>query len=309
MAPRDEKKIKEALSAAQSCLPNLMNKDGAWGYQGGEQSFLEPTALVLLALLSQKEKHTKLINSACQFITACRHGDGSWGIKPGDRGGTWMVAYAILALYGARRTEAALSACQYVLTIRDGYRGNITEEMKKANKKIFRLDITAHGWPYTPSTASWVEPTAYTLLSLCRCGYPLVGRLREAVRFLETRQTVGGGWNYGNPWVFDKAFTPFPLPTAAALLALQAAGMSRESAPCRRGLKVLEDSVPRLVSHRSIALTALCLAQYGSQAHRERLLHQLCLNKAGWLSRGDALVTALACLTFTSMLGGDPFGP
>ena len=308
MAKEDKQKIERALDAALSALPHFFNKDGGWGYQGGEQSFLEPTSFVVLALLSQKEKFKRLIDEGCSFIKSCRHKNGSWGIQPGDSGGTWMVAQAILALYAARHTEEALTACQYLLTIDDGYRGIINEEMKRMNIKIFRLDITAHGWPYTPGTASWVEPTAYALLALCRCGYPLVGRPREAIRYLETRQATSGGWNYGNPWVFDKAFPPFPLPTTAALLSLKAANFPKNYQPCRRGLEYLQGAVPRLVSHRSIALTALCLAEYGDLAHREILLNQLCLDKAGWLSRKDPLVTALACLAFKSMLGGDPFG-
>ena len=306
----DELRLKRALEAALDTLPHFfLSKEGGWGYQGGKQAFIEPTSYAILALLHRAEKHQRLIDSGVNFIKSCQCADGTWGIKPGDGGGTWLVAKAILALYAARQTEAAQKLCQYLLSIKDGYDGRVTAELKNMNKKIFRLDITAHGWPYTPGTASWVEPTAYAILALAVCGYPLMGRQREAIRYLETRKTTTGGWNYGNPYVFDQVFPAFPLPTAAALIALRRAGVSPKSQLLQKGLKTLTDKVPRLVSHRSIALTALCLAEFGSKAHQEALLNQLCLNKAGWLSRRDPVVTSLAALTFIRLMGGDPFGP
>ena len=96
------------------------------------------------------------------------------------------------------------------------------------------FDASKHGWAWTESTFGWVDPTARAVLALrlLRPGAPAID---DGVGMLRDRETVGGGWNYGNRVVLGEDLEPYAQTTAAALVALQRADPALE----QRGLSTL----------------------------------------------------------------------
>ena len=81
-------------------------------------------------------------------------------------------------------------------------------------------DTTLIGWPWVADTHSWLEPTAMTILALCRDGRADHPRVRAGLRLIRDRAIAAGGWNYGNNIAFGRDLRPQPAPTGLALLAL-----------------------------------------------------------------------------------------
>jgi hypothetical protein len=91
-----------------------------------------------------------------------------------------------------------------------------------------RFDPAKYGWSWVPDTASWVIPTAFSLIALQQVrtgGLSQQPRLDERITvgigMLLDRICPGGGWNAGNGVAFGVAFAPYIDATAIALLALQ----------------------------------------------------------------------------------------
>jgi hypothetical protein len=82
-------------------------------------------------------------------------------------------------------------------------------------------DTSLKGWPWIAGTHSWVEPTGLAMMALKLAGYGNQARVREGARLLLDRQLPGGGWNYGNTFVFGRELRPMPLSTGIALNALR----------------------------------------------------------------------------------------
>jgi hypothetical protein len=97
------------------------------------------------------------------------------------------------------------------------------------------FDASKHGWAWTESTFGWVDPTARAVLAL-RLLRPDAAAIDDGVGMLRDRETVGGGWNYGNRIVIGEDLPPFAQTTAAALVALQRADPALEE----RGLSTLK---------------------------------------------------------------------
>ena len=95
-------------------------------------------------------------------------------------------------------------------------------------------DESVHGWAWTEGTFGWVEPTARGILAL-RLLRPDAAAIADGVGMLRDRESVGGGWNYGNRVVFGEELPPYAQTTAAALVALQGLDAELEA----RGLATL----------------------------------------------------------------------
>jgi hypothetical protein len=81
-------------------------------------------------------------------------------------------------------------------------------------------DPSLAGWGWAPGTFGWVEPTARALLALRLLRPQATGTIEDAVAFLADRESVDGGWNFGNRFIYDVALPPFGQTTAVALVGL-----------------------------------------------------------------------------------------
>jgi hypothetical protein len=81
-------------------------------------------------------------------------------------------------------------------------------------------DPSLAGWGWASGTFGWVEPTARALLALRLLRPQATGAIEDAVAFLADRESVDGGWNFGNRFIYDVALPPFGQTTAVALVGL-----------------------------------------------------------------------------------------
>src|SRR5208282_1477258 len=88
------------------------------------------------------------------------------------------------------------------------------------------FDPDCYGWPWLPGSASWVIPTAFSVIAIkqftaCSRSEISERRIRLGVDMLLDRVCLGGGWNSGNSVVYGVPLPAHVESTAIALLALQ----------------------------------------------------------------------------------------
>jgi hypothetical protein len=120
------------------------------------------------------------------------------------------------------------------------------------------IDESAIGWAWTRGTASWVEPTARALWAL-RVARPSSMRIEDAANFFRDRESVGGGWNYGNREVLGVDLPPFVQTTAITLVGLSGLDHDLEA----RGL----DSLRRIWRDESAGGLSLATALAAFRTH------------------------------------------
>lgn len=212
------------LSKALEFLVNAQTDAGGWGYDPFGEGFVEPTAAVLWALSQgpqTDERVERAIENAVIWMVGAQNPDGGWGICPSDQESGWQTAWAVFALGKLNFAEAAKRrGLQWLLN--EDVMQYTDSELLSAGLSVARIDFSLRGWPWLPGESSWVEPTALSLLALDTDPSLAVGseRIKEAVHYLRDRRCHGGGWNVGNPVMFDAIFPPRVNPTAWAVLAL-----------------------------------------------------------------------------------------
>jgi len=204
-------------------LLTAQNRDGGWGYAPGQASVVEPTAAVSLAI-SGEPAGTDAYHRALDWLDKGQHSDGGWGLGHRDGESTWQTAWAVLLLARAGVAADALDkGIEWLLQV--GTLQVADDEMQKEIKRKNGIDLAVRGWPWLPGQAAWVEPTALTMLALKAVSASqspaIVTRLSEAVRCLQDRRCLNGGWNVGSPIMLGAFLPPRANPTAWALLALQ----------------------------------------------------------------------------------------
>jgi hypothetical protein len=178
-------------------LESRRNADGGFGPVRGAISEPEPTALVGLAADDP---------DATAWLEAASTPDGSVGIAAGS---VFRDLTSVASL--VMRDPATLS----------GAIGWVERSRARAEPSTEELphDPTLRGWSWTSDTFGWVEPTAWAVLAL-RIHGSAGPALQDGIAVLRDRETVGGGWNYGNRIVLGESLPPFVQPTGLALLAL-----------------------------------------------------------------------------------------
>lgn len=207
--------------SAQAFLLKHQGDDGGWGYAPGQAATVEGTAAAALALAGIADANAAY-RRAVAWLIAAQHADGGWGLTRADHESGWQTAWAVLALgRGAETTaQAAARGADWLLRVPLA-RNEKTEDVRWV-QAVAQIDPTLRGWPWLPDQASWVEPTALTLLALWpfSAARGISARLAEAVRYLQDRRCQGGGWNVGNPVMFSNPLPMRACPTAWVLLAL-----------------------------------------------------------------------------------------
>ena len=234
---------------ARAFLARSQNPDGGWGYRPGSPSATEPTGAALVALGPDPEA-APAVERARRWLEAAQRPDGGWGMDPEDPESHWMTAWGILGL--ARLDPHALEITRGVrwlieLPVIRIEAAELTAEVRRT----LRIDPALRGWPWRPGEASWVEPTALALLALHAASAVEAhrDRIAEAVGYLVDRRCVGGGWNFGNPFMLGANLPPRPHPTASAIRSrwastaeaawrasrARAVGSTQEASPGRQG--------------------------------------------------------------------------
>ncbi|MFQ5893654.1 MAG: hypothetical protein ACE5H5_05010 [Nitrospinota bacterium] len=240
-------------------LLEARNADGGFGYLAGQPSATEPTALAAMALsLLQGDSAQEATGRARQWLETTQLASGAWPARPPDTSESWTGALALLALADSDRyAEARRRGLKQLV--------DIGGRQIKVSQSVFAIDGTLRGWPWSPETFSWVEPTAYALIALKRlraeAGPEAGKRITEGEALLFDRAVERGGWNYGNRKVYGQPYPPYAETTAVALLALQDHPGRPEIA---RSLDTLRQAVSGgPASGLQVSWAMLCLATFG----------------------------------------------
>jgi hypothetical protein len=197
---------------------------GGWSFSGPRQMSLEATCLASLSVLAERP------SSAPDVVMPLLHAqfsDGSWPSFAGDGQSSWTTALAICVLNSANDSSGARERGLSWLLKTNGREANWFWRWKfKLADRAVRFDPDRYGWPWLPGSASWVIPTAFSVVAIkqftaCSRSELSERRIRRGVEMLLDRVCVGGGWNSGNSVVYGAPLQAHVEATAIALLALQ----------------------------------------------------------------------------------------
>ncbi len=118
-------------------------------------------------------------------LAAGAEGDSAW-LDQGELGWSVLMAPSCLSERFPDRAQAAIAP----LLALKGDPGGLSAGTYNAS---------IQGWAWVDGTFSWVEPTAWAVISLQRQGLDGNARCVDGLRLLIDRQCSDGGWNSGNP--------------------------------------------------------------------------------------------------------------
>jgi len=240
------------------------NPDGGWGYEPRRASVVEPAAFCVLALHERGDGPEAARGLA--YLKSCQKDNGAVGTGPRDPDGNWMAYAALLAFHalGAEPEERRLK--DWILNFEDAS-DRFTKEQVATIAARFRYDASIRGWPWTPRTTAWVEPTALFILALRYAGVPSIAtRIRSGVDLILDRAVPSGGWNFGNPFSSSHELEASTMSTALALCALGAAGVPEARPEIRAGIRYLARTLGGDISTASLAWFLLAMKGFPSGA-------------------------------------------
>jgi len=210
------------LEARLTALKLAQNSDGGWGYFAGKQSWLEPTAWAALALHGDSAS-----DRAWALLKSWQTPHGGWVPSADVQIESWGTALCVtLAQARGEYGEPFRKGVEWLL-------GSAGVESNLVNRVASRVgllhagrDLDLKGWPWKPNTASWVEPTAHTLVALKKAAAKVpTDDLHERVHLGEAQlldvRCRNFGWNYGSREALGVDLPSYPETTALALLGLQ----------------------------------------------------------------------------------------
>ena len=292
----------DRISSLTEKLKSRQMKSGGWAYFDSVQESLEATCLAELALAPERHANS---SEAILFLLKSQLSDGGWPAFLGDSEGSWTTALALCTLNSTGDFTAARERAFRWLFAERGREGHWFWRWKfKTSDRNVRFDPDKYGWPWISGSASWVIPTAFSLIAIkqftvCNRSEAAEKRIHLGVDMLLDRACVDGGWNSGNSFVYGVPLRPHVEATAIALLALQD---ERRSDVIQRSLAWLNKEVPRVDSVSSLAWCILSLFVY--QESVEELKNRLAtLMGDGRDIRNNAtLATALLALKCGEMI-------
>ena len=199
-------------------------KSGGWAYFDSVQESLEATCLAELALAPERQANS---SAAIRFLLKAQLSDGGWPAFLGDSEGSWTTALALCTLNSTGDFTAAREKAFRWLYAERGREGHWFWRWKfKTSDRNVRFDPDKYGWPWVTGSASWVIPTAFSIIAIeqftvCNRSEESEKRIHLGVEMLLDRECVDGGWNSGNSLVYGVPLRPHVEATAIALLALQ----------------------------------------------------------------------------------------
>ena len=214
----------DRISSLAETLRSRQMKSGGWAYFDSVQESLEATCLAELALAPERHANS---SEAILFLLKSQLSDGGWPAFLGDSEGSWTTALALCTLNSTGDFTAAREKAFRWLYAERGREGHWFWRWKfKTSDRNVRFDPDKYGWPWVTGSASWVIPTAFSIIAIeqftvCNRSEESEKRIHLGVEMLLDRACVDGGWNSGNSLVYGVPLRPHVEATAIALLALQ----------------------------------------------------------------------------------------
>ncbi len=277
-------------------LAGIKSTRCGWSYRRNGAPSVEPTALAGLALLMSGNAESRgddlrQCRFAADWLVSIQRPDGRLPISQVLEGPGWTTPFGVLFWYALGVHERARArAIAWILTVA----GNTAPRDANA-RTIVGHDPALPGWPWVEGTHSWVEPTAMSMLALCRVGLGSHPRVANGVELILDRALPRGGWNCGNKTAFGRELRPQPIPTAVSLLALAAKGVRAPAAT--RGVDYLRRTVPGLHAPVSLGWSLLALrAHQAMPPDGDAALAHACSEYGGYDSvRSLALLLLASC--------------
>ena len=212
------------LESRLDFLRASQNPDGGWGYFPGKASWLEPTTYAMLAL---HRKGDPALDRAWKLVRSWQLPDGSFRPSGEVQDGTWVTAHAVtLASVRGVDDPSVRASVDWLLRVVGAEHNIWTRTGSFLHLIKARLDVSHEGWPWREGNATWIEPTAHTLVALKKVaasgyrGSEVNGRVRDGEDLIVSRRCTDGGWNYGTPNMLYVDLPSYPETTALALLGL-----------------------------------------------------------------------------------------
>src|ERR1700688_732704 len=254
--------ISAEASVIEKALLQRRLHSGGWSFFSSEQASVEATCLAGLALGS--DSHGNAV-STLHFLKKSQFSDGGWPAFQGDSEGAWTTALALCALTALNEiSDASDRGLRWLLEAR-GKEGHWFWRWKfKIADRNVRFDPDKYGWPWIAGSASWVIPTAFSIIAIkqftvCNRSAASERRIHTGVDMLLDRACVDGGWNSGNSVVYGVALRPHVEATAIALLALQD---EQRTEVIQKSLSWLRQNAASINSVSSLAWCILTLFVY-----------------------------------------------
>jgi hypothetical protein len=214
------------LESRLEFLRKTQNQDGGWGYFPGKGSWFEPTTYAMLALHGRRESEGDL-DRAWKLLRSWQLADGSFRPSGEVKDGTWVTAHAVTLASVRGVNDASVRSSVDWLLREVGAEHEVPMRVASFFHWIpTKLDVSHEGWPWRSGNASWIEPTAQTLVALKKVASQyrsadVEHRVREGEKLVLSRRCSDGGWNCGNPNVYNFDLPSYPETTGLALLGLQ----------------------------------------------------------------------------------------
>jgi len=252
----------DRISSLAETLKSRQMKSGGWAYFDSVQESLEATCLAELALAPERQASS---SAAILFLLKSQLTDGGWPAFLGDSEGSWTTALALCTLNSTGDFTAARERAFRWLYAERGREGHWFWRWKfKTSDRNVRFDPDKYGWPWVTGSASWVIPTAFSIVAIeqftvCNRSEESEKRIHLGVEMLLDRACVDGGWNSGNSLVYGVPLRPHVEATAIALLALQG---EQRTETVKKSLSWLRQNAASMDSVSSLAWCILALFVY-----------------------------------------------
>ncbi len=252
----------DRISSLAETLKSRQMKSGGWAYFDSVQESLEATCLAELALAPERPASS---SAAILFLLKSQLSDGGWPAFLGDSEGSWTTALALCTLNSTGDFTAARERAFRWLYAERGREGHWFWRWKfKTSDRNVRFDPDKYGWPWVTGSASWVIPTAFSIIAIeqftvCNRSEESEKRIHLGVEMLLDRACVDGGWNSGNSLVYGVPLRPHVEATAIALLALQD---EQRAEMVQKSLSWLRQNAASVDSVSSLAWCILTLFVY-----------------------------------------------
>ena len=292
----------DPISSLAETLKSRQMKSGGWAYFDSVQESLEATCLAELALAPERQASS---SAAILLLLKSQLTDGGWPAFLGDSEGSWTTALALCTLNSTGDFTAARERGVRWLYAERGREGHWFWRWKfKTSDRNVRFDPDKYGWPWVTGSASWVIPTAFSIIAIeqftvCNRSEKSEKRSHLGVEMLLDRACADGGWNSGNSLVYGVPLRPHVEATAIALLALQG---EQRTEMIQKSLSWLRQNAASVDSVSSLAWCILSLFVYQEPIGGLKNRLATIIGDGGYIRNNATLATAILALKCGEMI-------
>jgi hypothetical protein len=287
---------------AGSVLASRQLVSGGWSFAASQQASIEATCLAAFALADETPASAA---ESTLLLLKSQFADGCWPAFEGDSEGSWTTALSLCYLNGMTDFASARERAYRWLIEERGRESHWLWRWKfKTADRNVRFDPEKYGWPWISGSASWVIPTAFSVIAIkqftvCNRSELSEKRIRLGVEMLLDRACTGGGWNSGNNTVYGVPLPAHVEATAIALLSLQD---EERTSVIRASLAWLKQKSDAIESVESLAWSILCLFVYQEPVEHLKARLATLVGDGREIRNNATLATAILALRCGEMI-------